>query len=60
MKMDYYTETKWCATCKAYVRYIMSVNASFCVDCGSAVRLFNKDDLDRLAQDMEKRRWKAS
>ena len=58
--MDYYTETKWCPTCKTYVRYMMSVNASHCAECGSVVNLFNKDDLTRFNDDLEKRRWKAS
>jgi hypothetical protein len=58
--MDFYTETKWCPQCKTYVRYMMSVNASYCAACGAAVRLFNKEDLERFNDDMEKRRWKAS
>lgn len=58
--MNFYTETKWCPNCKNYVRYMMSVNSSYCADCGGPVRLFNKDDLTRFNEDMEKRRWKAS
>jgi len=58
--MDYYSETKWCPKCKTYVRYMMSVDGSYCAECGGPVRLFNKEDLDRFTQDMEKRRWKAS
>ena len=58
--MNFYSETKWCPNCKNYVRYMMSVNSSYCADCGGPVRLFNKDDLTRFNDDMEKRRWKAS
>lgn len=58
--MDFYTETKWCTTCKTYVRYIMSVNASYCVHCGATVRMFNPEDSQRFSNDMEKKRWKVS
>jgi len=58
--MDFYNETKWCPKCKDYVRYMMSVNASYCSECGTPVRLFNKEDLVRFNADLEKRRWKAS
>ncbi len=56
---DFYAETKWCDSCKSYVRYMMSMNHSFCVDCGSRVRLFNKDDARRFSADVERRKWKA-
>jgi hypothetical protein len=58
--MDFYNETKWCPKCRTYVRYVMSVNRSYCVGCGGPVRLFSREDLERFRQDVEKRRWKAS
>ena len=42
--IDYYNEKKWCEKCGGYVRFLMSVDHSFCVDCGSPVRLFSKTD----------------
>ena len=57
---DFYQEKKWCPRCNDYVRYMMSVNQSFCVQCGAPVKLFNKDDLAKFKTDMEKRKWKAS
>lgn len=42
--IDFYSETKWCETCHKYVRFLMSVDHSFCVHCGSKVRLFSKKD----------------
>ena len=57
---DFYQEKKWCATCNDYVRYLMSVNQSFCIHCGHAVKLFNKEDLARFKVDLEKRKWKVS
>jgi len=57
---DYYQEKKWCDTCNAYVRYLMSVNHSYCVACGTQVRLFSAGDCEQFASDLEKRKWKAS
>ncbi|MCB9881689.1 MAG: hypothetical protein H6832_00800 [Planctomycetes bacterium] len=44
--IDYYKETKWCEQCQGYVRFLMSVETSFCVQCGSKVRLFSKKDME--------------
>ncbi|MEM7199982.1 MAG: hypothetical protein AAF628_06935 [Planctomycetota bacterium] len=57
---DFYHEQKWCGQCQTYVRYLMSVNRSYCIDCGSQVRLFSKEDAMRFSNDLEKRKWKAS
>lgn len=42
--IDYYNEKKWCDDCGDYVRFLMSVDHSYCVHCGTLVRLFNKQD----------------
>ena len=57
---DFYQEKKWCSECQGYVRYLMSVNHSFCVDCGTQVSLFNKEDAAQFSDSLEKRKWKAS
>jgi len=44
--IDYYNERKWCEQCCEYVRFLMSVEKSFCVQCGHTVRLFSKKDLE--------------
>ena len=41
---DFDTELKWCEKCKAYRRYLMSINHSYCAECGEKVRLFSKAD----------------
>mgnify|MGYP001564276206 CR=1 FL=1 len=56
---DFYNETKWCESCRTYVHFVMSVNHSYCVQCGSRVKLFNKDDSRRFETEVQKRRWKA-
>jgi hypothetical protein len=57
---DYYQERKWCTTCNDYVRYMMSVNHSYCIHCGTSVKLFNKEDLAKFRTDLERRKWKVS
>ena len=57
---DFYHEKKWCGQCNTYVRYLMSVNHSYCVDCGTQVKLFNKEDALRFSTSLEKRKWRVS
>ncbi|MEZ6037937.1 MAG: hypothetical protein R3F29_10680 [Planctomycetota bacterium] len=54
---DFDRETKWCESCQAQVRYLMSVKASFCVDCGSRVRLFSKAESARVAEAVQKNKY---
>jgi hypothetical protein len=57
---EFYNEQKWCEQCKRYVRFLMSVNHSFCVDCGSRVRLFSRDDNQRVQEHVQRHKWQAS
>ena len=52
-------ERKWCAHCGDYVRYLMSVNHSYCVQCGNQVRLFNKQDSASFFEGIQRRRWES-
>ncbi len=56
---DYYREQKWCESCNDYVPYLMSVNHSFCVECGGKVKLFSKTDKAQFSDEVQKRKWKA-
>ncbi len=56
---DFYDEKKWCATCRDYVTYMMSVNHSYCAQCGERVKLFNKEDAKGFTEEVQKRKWKA-
>ena len=58
--MDFYREKKWCSGCREYVRYLMSVNNSFCVNCGTQVRLFSKADTERFTDEVKRHKWQAS
>ena len=57
---DYYGEKKWCETCKGYVRYLMSVDHSYCVHCGARVRLFSREDAQRFTEEVHRHKWQAS
>ena len=57
---DFQSEKKWCEKCGRYQRYLMSVNESFCVECGSKVRLFSKADSEAFGEDLLKRRWRVT
>lgn len=52
--IDYYNEKKWCDSCSSYVNFLMSVDDSYCVHCGSKVRLFNKEDLKNFTAALTK------
>jgi hypothetical protein len=41
---DFYNDLKWCDDCEGYVRYLKSMEHSYCIDCGCKVRLFNESD----------------
>ncbi|MCA8975408.1 MAG: hypothetical protein KDC98_11855 [Planctomycetes bacterium] len=57
---DYYDEAKYCEHCKGYVRFLMSVNHSYCVDCGGRVRLFNREDAEQFQERVQRHKWQAS
>lgn len=57
-KCDFLNDKKWCEQCNSYQRYLMSVNHSFCAECGSQVRLFSKADSIAFGENLQKRRWR--
>ena len=57
---DYYDEQKYCEQCKSYVRFMMSVNYSYCVDCGGRVRLFSREDAQNFQDRVQRHKWQAS
>ncbi len=44
IQSDFFQDKKYCPRCADYVRYLQSVDASFCVACGAKVRLFSAAD----------------
>lgn len=53
-------ERKWCGHCREYVRFLMSVNHSFCIECGGRVRLFNPADSRSFQDHVQRHKWQAS
>ncbi|MBL8695671.1 MAG: hypothetical protein JNJ88_16385 [Planctomycetes bacterium] len=43
-RLDFYNEHKYCPSCREYVRFLASLNRSYCAQCGEVVNLFSKDD----------------
>ena len=60
MKPDFAQEKKWCPKCEDYRRYLMSINHSFCVQCGTQMRLFSKQDQARFTEELQKRRLRTT
>lgn len=44
MQNNFFKDTKYCPRCHDYVRYLQSLESSFCVDCGGKVKLFSSAD----------------
>lgn len=56
---DFYSDRKHCEPCNKYVSYLMSIDKSFCVECGGEVRLFSKDDWMDFNEKLSERRPKG-
>jgi len=60
--MDYlgfYDERKYCPACRNYVRYLVSIDHSYCVTCGEAVQLFSQQDWSKFQESLQARRPKG-
>lgn len=57
---EFYSEQKWCDHCRTYVRFLMSINHSYCIDCGGRVRLFSRDDSRSFQETVQRHKWQAS
>ncbi len=56
---DFYSDRKFCDGCNEYVSYLMSVETSYCVQCGAQVHLFSKSDWQNFNESMQERRPKG-
>ena len=56
---DFYNDRKFCDSCNEYVSYLMSVETSYCVQCGTQVHLFSKSDWRDFNESMQERRPKG-
>ena len=53
---DYYDDQRYCATCDAYVFYLLSPATAYCSYCGDRVSLFPAADLVRFREAFAARR----
>lgn len=56
---DFYSDRKYCDQCGTYVSYLMSVDSSYCVECGAEVHLFSKEDWEDFHESLQSRRPKG-
>ncbi len=56
---NYYNDKKFCDHCSKYVSYLMSVDISYCVECGGEVRLFSENDWQNFNDKLSARRSKG-
>ena len=54
--IDYYKDRKYCTHCEDYVLYLMSVDHSYCAQCGHQVRLFSDADWESFNDSMKMKR----
>ena len=59
MSRSFHNDNKFCPCCDEYVRYLASVDRSYCVECGGAVRLFSPSDWGQFQEKMEARKPKG-
>ena len=52
---SFYDDRKFCTACDNYVAYLSGLDRSYCVQCGSEVRLFSADDWDRFQNGLDNR-----
>lgn len=48
--MEFDHEKKYCDRCKRYVRFLTSLNQSYCVHCDGKVTVFSKKDMKAFHQ----------
>lgn len=56
---EFERETKWCEACNTSVRFLMSVHASYCVDCGGKVRMFRREESLLFAESVQRHKYQA-
>ena len=56
---DYYNDRKYCAHCQKYVSYLMGMEHSYCVECGTRVRLFSEQDWLAFNENLTRQRPKG-
>ena len=56
---DYYNDRKYCEQCQRYVSYLMSLDHSYCTECGERVRLFSQNDWETFHDTLQRQKPKG-
>jgi hypothetical protein len=56
---NYYNDHKYCQHCQKYVSYLMSMEHSYCIECGERVKLFSKEDWVNFNETMTRQKPKG-
>lgn len=56
---SFYSDRKYCDHCNEYVSYLMSVESSYCIQCGNQVHLFSKTDWKSFNESLQERKPKG-
>ena len=56
---NFYDDRKYCHDCEGYVPYLMSMDHSFCVQCGEQVKLFSKEDWGHFSEGIQSKKNKG-
>ncbi len=56
---DFYSDKKFCDRCGTYRAYLQSLEHSYCVECGTEVRLFSEQDWEAFHSSLKERRPKG-
>ncbi len=59
MSNTFHNDTKYCPCCETYVRYLASIDRSYCIECGGEVRLMSEADWGTFQERMEARKPKG-
>ena len=59
MSTSFHSDTKFCPCCDSYNRYLASVDRSFCIECGSEMRLLSDADWTAFQERMQARKPKG-
>jgi hypothetical protein len=59
LNRDYYSDQKYCSHCQKYVSYLMSLDRSYCIECGERVRLFSGEDWSEFNETITRQKPKG-
>lgn len=56
MSTDYYTDYRYCDSCRKYVRFLSAPRRGYCVHCSQPVKLFSDSDLETFQAEVKRQR----